>query len=169
MSLLDPAVSQKLADAASLLQGIDYVELYVGNARQSAHYYKTAFGFTPIAYAGLETGVRDRASYVLRQGESFLIVTEPLIPECPIAEYISMHGDGVKDIALRVQDVERMFEHMVRQGAQPLQPPTTLTGRTGRIIKATVAAYGDVVHSLVQRDEDCPSFFPTFDSLDFLP
>ncbi|GHO60146.1 VOC family protein [Ktedonobacter robiniae] len=116
MSLTNPAISQKPAHSDYPLQGVDYVELYVGNARQAAHYYSTAFGFTPIAYAGLETGVRDRASYVLQQGESFLVVTEPLTPDGPIAEYIKTHGDGVKDIAFRVSNVERIYEHVVQQG-----------------------------------------------------
>src|SRR5437868_13567917 len=88
------------------LQGIDYVELYVSNARQAAHYYRTAFGFTPIAYAGLETGLRDRMSYVLQLGDCYLVVTSPLSSQGPVADYISQHGDGVKDIALRVSDVE---------------------------------------------------------------
>src|SRR3712207_3653624 len=105
------------AQESDLLQlnGIDYIELYVGNARQAAHFYRTAFGFTPVAYAGLETGVRDQASYVLQQRKIRLVVTAPLGPEGEIAEHVRLHGDGVKDIAFEVDDARQAFAAAVER------------------------------------------------------
>ena len=100
------------------LKGIDYVEFYVGNAKQAAHYYKTAFGFQSFAYAGLETGVRDRASYVLRQGTIKLVLTAPLTPDSDIAEHIKKHGDGVKVIAFAVDDAESSYNKTIAKGAR---------------------------------------------------
>ena len=93
-------------ESLELLKGFDYIELYVGNARQAAHFYRTAFGFTPIAYCGLETGVRDRTSIVVQQNDITLMLTAPLTPESPVAEHVKLHGDDVKDIALTVVDAE---------------------------------------------------------------
>src|SRR5690349_15712494 len=90
------------------IQRIDYVEFYVGNARQAAHYYRMMFGFTPVAYAGLETGLRDRASYVLRQGKITFVFTAPITPDGPIAEHVRLHGDGVKEICFQVSDVDKV-------------------------------------------------------------
>ncbi|HYG58235.1 MAG TPA: 4-hydroxyphenylpyruvate dioxygenase [Symbiobacteriaceae bacterium] len=133
------------------IQAIDYVELYVGNAKQAAHFYRTAFGFTPKAYAGLETGVRDRASYLLEQGEIRLILTGALGPDSPVAEHVRLHGDGVKDIAMRVDDCESAFRETVKRGARPVMEPTVLEDQFGVLKKATIAAYGDTVHSFVER------------------
>jgi 4-hydroxyphenylpyruvate dioxygenase len=149
--------------------GIDYIELYVGNARQAAHFYHTAFGFTPIAYAGLETGLRDRVSFVLQQGECHLVLTAPLGPDGPIAEQVRYHGDGVKDIAFRVDDVAEIFAEAVQRGARPLMEPTLLEDETGRLIKATVAVYGDTVHSFIQRNGFQGAFFPTYQALQSEP
>jgi 4-hydroxyphenylpyruvate dioxygenase len=137
----------------SQLQGIDYVELYVSNARQAAHYYQTAFGFVPIARAGLETGVRDRASVVLRQGECHLILTAPLSSNGPISHFIQVHGDSVSDIAFRVEDASQAFTEAVRGGADPILEPTEVRDAEGSVVKATVAVYGDIVHSFIQRND----------------
>ncbi|HEY0605870.1 MAG TPA: VOC family protein, partial [Herpetosiphonaceae bacterium] len=142
------------------LKGIDYVEFYVGNARQAAHYYRMAFGFKPIAYAGLETGVRDRTSYVMEQRNIRLVLTGALDPDTPIAEHVKLHGDGVKDIAFTVQDAASAFEEAVKRGAQPVQEPTVIEGQKGRVIKASIAAYGDTVHSFIQREQYHGTFFP---------
>lgn len=144
------------------LKGIDYVEFYVGNARQAAHFYRTAFGFKPIAYAGLETGVRDRTSYVLEQRNIRLVVTGTLDPDNAIADHVRLHGDGVKDIAFTVDDAARAFEETVKRGARPVLEPTVIEGQKGQIIKATITAYGDTVHSFIQRDQYHGTFYPRF-------
>lgn len=136
-------------------QGIDYVEFYVGNARQAAHFYRTAFGFTPIAYAGLETGVRDRCSFLLKQGDIHLAVTATLTPDSLIARQVRLHGDGVHDIALRVDDAQAAFKAAVQQGARPVLEPTVLESQEGYFAKATIAGYeGDIVHSFIERHDD---------------
>ncbi|HEX6287990.1 MAG TPA: 4-hydroxyphenylpyruvate dioxygenase [Herpetosiphonaceae bacterium] len=147
------------------LKGIDYVEFYVGNARQAAHFYRLAFGFKPIAYAGLETGVRDRTSYVMQQRNIRLVLTGALGPDSPIAEHVKEHGDGVKDIAFTVDDAAAAFEETVKRGARPVMEPTVFEGQKGRIIKSTIAAYGDTVHSFIQRDEYHGTFFPKFHAI----
>src|SRR5947209_20315454 len=105
------------------VQNFDYLEFYVGNAKQAAYYYSNAWGFTPIAYAGLETGVRDRTSYALEQGNVRLVVTSPLGPASEIAEHVKLHGDGVKTIALRVEDAERAYGEATKRGAKGLGEP----------------------------------------------
>ncbi|MGH1339248.1 MAG: VOC family protein, partial [Aureispira sp.] len=107
------------------LLGTDYVELYVGNAKQSAHFYKTAFGFQSLAYCGLETGVKDRTSYVLVQDKIRLVLTTPMNGEGPIAEHIKKHGDGVKVVALWVDDATKAFEETTKRGGKPFMEPTT--------------------------------------------
>jgi 4-hydroxyphenylpyruvate dioxygenase len=144
------------------LKYFDYVEIYVGNPVQAAHYYQTAFGFTPIAYAGLETKVRDKASYVLQQGSIRLVLTGSFDGDSPIAEHIKIHGDSVKDIAFEVDDVAAVFETAVSHGARVVMEPTVFEGQKGRTIKATIAAYGDTVHSFVQRNEYEGVFFPGY-------
>jgi 4-hydroxyphenylpyruvate dioxygenase len=151
------------------LKGIDYVEFYVGNARQAAHYYRLAFGFKPIAYAGLETGVRDRTSYVMEQRNIRLMLTGALDPDSPIAEHVKLHGDGVKDIAFTVEDAGSAFEEAVKRGATPLLEPTVIEGQKGRIIKATIAAYGDTVHSFIQRNEYHGTFLPKYHAIKMPP
>src|SRR5919202_6879415 len=121
------ATTKKSTDALwtqdpTALNGIDYIELYVGNARQAANFYRTAFGFIPAAYAGLETGVRDRASYVLEQRKIRLVVTAPLGPEGEIAEQVRLHGDGVKDIAFSVDDARQAFAAAMAHGAESVSP-----------------------------------------------
>ena len=146
-------------------KGIDYVEFYVGNARQAAHFYRTAFGFTPIAYAGLETGVRDRCSFLLEQGDIRLVVTSSLTPDSAIASHVELHGDGVYDIALQVDDVQTVFQAAVARGARPILEPTFIGSQNKYIAKATVASYeGDMVHSFIER-RNYPSFSPQYQRL----
>jgi len=147
------------------LKGIDYVELYVGNARQAAHFYRTAYGFTPIAYAGLETGVRDRTSFVLEQRHIRLVLTGTLVPDTDVAKHVRLHGDGVKDIAFTVDDAARAWEETTKRGARSVLEPTVIEGQKGRIIKASIAVYGDTVHSFIQRDQYHGTFFPKFHAI----
>ncbi|MGQ9613869.1 MAG: 4-hydroxyphenylpyruvate dioxygenase [Chloroflexus sp.] len=149
------------ADPLELL-GIDYVEFYVSNARQAAHFYRTTLGLCPVAYAGLETGVRDRASYVLERRNVRFVLTAPLLPDHPIAQHIAHHGDGVKDIALRVRDAVTAYETAVARGGIPVQAPTEYVDEHGRIIKATIATYGDTVHSFIERENYQGTFIPGF-------
>jgi len=144
------------------LNGIDYLELYVGNAKQSAYYYRKAFGFRLTAYAGLETGLRDRTSYMLQQGKIRLVLTTPLVRDHPIAQHIMLHGDGVKDIALTVDDVERAFGETVKRGARPVQEPTVIEDKFGSIKKASIATYGDTIHTFVERKNYAGVFLPNF-------
>ncbi len=169
MSLIDQDVMSAQGTVAQQLQGIDHIELYVSNPRQAAHYYRTAFGFSPIAYAGLETGLRDRASYVMQRDESYFVLTGALGSDGPIAEYLLRHGDGVKDVAFRVNDTATVFTEIVRQGARPLLEPTTFEDDTGRVVKATIAVYGDTVHSFIQRDGFQGAFLPAYRPVKSLP
>lgn len=169
MAIINQESKSKPASTIPQLQGIDYVELYVSNVRQAAHYYRTAFGFVPIAYAGLETGIRDHASVVMQQGECYLVLTAPLSFDGSISQYIQLHGDGVSDIAFRVEDASQAFTGAVQWGAHPLLEPTTFEDEMGSVIKATVAAYGDTVHSFIQRNGFKGAFFPGYQILDSLP
>ncbi|PLS81398.1 MAG: 4-hydroxyphenylpyruvate dioxygenase [Chloroflexi bacterium] len=147
------------------LKGIDYVEFYVGNARQAAHYFRTAFGFKPLAYAGLETGIRDRTSFVVEQRNIRFVLTGALEPDGDVAEHVRLHGDGVKDIAFLVDDAAQAFRETVKRGAQPVLEPTVIQGQKGHVVKATIAAYGDTVHSFIQRDGYQGTFFPKFHAI----
>jgi 4-hydroxyphenylpyruvate dioxygenase len=169
MSLTNQDAPLHATTNVPLVQSIDYVELYVGNVTQAAHYFRTAFGFTPIAYAGMETGVRDATSVCMQQGECTLLLTAPLHSTDSVADYVLRHGDGVKDIAFRVEQVEHAFNEAVRLGAQPVQEPTVLEDQAGRVLKATVAVYGDVVHSFIQREGKQENFLPGYQSLTPLP
>src|ERR671918_2788152 len=113
------------------LKGIDYIEFWVGNAKQAAHYYRALWGFSPVAYAGLETGVRDRASYVMVQNDIRFVFTGPLSPDSEIAEHVHRHGDGVHDIAFAVDDVESAWRETTSRGAASAQEPTALEGEKG--------------------------------------
>jgi 4-hydroxyphenylpyruvate dioxygenase len=153
------------SESFELLKGFDYIELYVGNARQAAHFYRTAFGFTPIAYSGLETGVRDRTSIVVRQNDVTLMLTAPLTPDSPVAEHVKLHGDDVKDIALTVADAALTYEIAVENGARSIMPPTVIESAEGSVKKATIGAFGDTVHSFVERNGHGPAFFPGFQEI----
>src|SRR6266852_907726 len=147
-------------DDFSQAKGFDYVELYVSNARQAAHFYTTAFGFTQGAYCGLETGVRDRVSFLVSQGSIRLVLTNALDPYSPIAEHVKLHGDSIKDIAFAVNNAACVFEEAVRRGARPVMEPTLLEDESGRVVKATIGAYGDTVHSFVERSSYDGVFLP---------
>ena len=145
-----------------VLEGTDHVELYVGNARQAAYHYRQAFGFDVVAYAGPETGVRDRASYVLQQGRVRLVLTAPLVPESPIADHVRLHGDGVRTIALRVHDARAAYEAATARGARSVAEPCTVSDRGGALTFASVATFGDTVHTFVERDEYSGAHWPGY-------
>ena len=144
------------------LLGTDYVELYVGNAKQAAHYYKTAFGFQSLAYAGPETGVRDRSSYVLIQEKMRLVLTSPLSSTHPIAEHHKKHGDGVKVLALWVDDAYKAYEEATKRGGKSYMEPQTLTDENGEVRLAGIHTYGEVVHIFVERKNYKGVFMPGF-------
>ncbi|MGI9192577.1 MAG: 4-hydroxyphenylpyruvate dioxygenase [Chitinophagaceae bacterium] len=153
--------SVQTADFLPLL-GTDYIELYVGNAKQSAHYYKTAFGFQSLAYAGPETGVRDRVSYVLVQDKIRLILTSPLHSDHPIAEHHKKHGDGVKVLALWVEDAYKAYEETMKRGAKSYMEPQTLTDNHGEVRLSGIHTYGEVIHIFVERKNYQGVFMPGF-------
>jgi len=142
--------------------GYDAIEFYVGNARQAAHYYRTAFGFDVVAYAGPETGVRDRASYVLEQGELRFVLTAGLGPESPIVTHHALHGDGVKDVAFSVPDAEMAFAVAVDRGAVPHLDPTVIEDEHGKIVVAAIKAYGETIHSFVDRSNYSGPYKPGY-------
>src|SRR5947208_1493819 len=144
------------------LQGTDYVEFYVGNAKQAAHFYKTAFGFQSLAYAGPETGMKDRASYVLRQNNLTFVLTTPLRPDNPMADHIYKHGDGVKALALRVDDAKSAWEETTKRGGKSYLKPTTLKDDNGEVVMSGIHTYGDVVHLFIERKNYRGAFMPGF-------
>ena len=144
------------------LLGTDYVELYVGNAKQSAHFYKAAFGFQSEAYAGLETGVKDRVSYVLKQDKIRLVLTTPLTEGGPINEHINKHGDGVKVVALWVEDATKAWEETTKRGARSFMKPTAEEDDFGKVIRSGIHTYGETVHIFVERKAYDGAFLPGF-------
>lgn len=144
------------------INGTDFVELYVGNAKQAAHYYKTAFGFQSLAYSGLETGNKDRTSYVLTQGKIKLVLTTPFDPDSEISHHIRMHGDGVKYIALWVEDAAKAFEETVSRGAKPFLEPVRVSDEYGEIVKSGIHTYGETVHLFIERKNYRGVFMPGY-------
>ena len=144
------------------LNGTDYVEFYVGNARQSAYYYRSAFGFGVAAYQGPETGVRDRASYVLVQDKIRFVLTTALSPEHPINDHVRLHGDGVHDIALWVDDAESAWRETTRRGARSVREPETLRDQHGEVRVSAIGIYGDTIHTFVERRNYSGPFLPGF-------
>jgi 4-hydroxyphenylpyruvate dioxygenase len=144
------------------LDGWDHVELWVGNAKQAAFYYEQAFGFRRTAYAGPETGVRDRASYVLEQGDIRLVVTSAMHPDHPISRHAYTHGDAVKDIALRVPDAARAYGEAIARGARGVAEPSVQEDEFGQVELATIATYGDVVHTFVTRRDYEGAYLPGY-------
>ena len=144
------------------LMGTDYVEFYVGNAKQAAHFYKTAFGFQSLAYAGLETGVKDRASYVLKQDKIRLVLTTALKSDSPIGEHVKKHGDGVKIVALWVEDARSAFEETTKRGAKVFMEPTVETDEFGEVVRAGIYTYGESVHMFVERKNYTGTFLPGY-------
>ena len=144
------------------LLGTDYVEFYVGNAKQSAHYYKTAFGYQSLAYAGLETGVRDRTSYVLKQDKIRLVLTTPLNEKSPINDHLRKHGDGVKIVALWVEDATSAYEETMKRGARSFMEPTVEKDEFGEVVRSGIYTYGETVHLFVERKNYNGIFLPGY-------
>ena len=148
------------------INGTDYVEFYVGNAKQAAHFYRSAFGHTLVAYSGPETGERERASYVLQQGKIRLVLTTPLQPGNHIAEHISRHGDGVRNIALWVDDAESAYREATQRGARGVEEPIVLKDAKGSVKRSAIAAYGDTIHSFVERKDYRGVFLPGYRAIE---
>jgi len=146
------------------LRKIHHVEMWVGNAKQAAHFYRSAFGFSQVAYSGLETGVRDRTSFVLAQGQARLVLTSSFDPESEISRHAARHGDSVKDIAFHVDDTDRTFAHAVDQGAVPAAAPHDVGDEHGTVRWATVKTYGDTVHSFVSTRGYEGPFLPGYEA-----
>jgi 4-hydroxyphenylpyruvate dioxygenase len=144
------------------LDGWDHVELYVGNAKQAAYFYEHAFGFSRTAYAGPETGVRDRASYVLEQGEIRLVLTSGLRPDSEITRHACSHGDGVKDVALAVPSATEAYRQAVQRGARGVAEPHWLEDDFGRVELASIGTYGDTVHTFVARADYAGPYLPGY-------
>jgi 4-hydroxyphenylpyruvate dioxygenase len=148
------------------LRRIDHVRLFVGNARQSAYFYRNAFGFDVIAYAGLETGLRNEAGYVLRQGQITFVLASPLGADHPESRRLLIHGDGVQDIALEVADVRQAYGEAIKRGATGVREPALLEDEHGVFETATIRAYGNTTHSFVSRDRYRGVFAPGYRPLD---
>ena len=159
---IQPAISKDLVTDFLPLEGTDYVEFYVGNAKQAAHYYKTAFGFQSVAYAGPETGIKDKASYVIRQDKLTFVLTTPLRSKNEIADHIYKHGDGVKVIALKVADANSAWEETTKRGAKSYMEPVTLNDDSGKIVLSGIHIYGDTVHVFVERKNYNGVFMPGY-------
>jgi 4-hydroxyphenylpyruvate dioxygenase len=144
------------------LNGTDYIEFYVGNAKQAAHYYKTAFGYQSLAYAGPETGLKDRVSYVIQQGKVRLMLTTALSSKHEIAEHIKAHGDGVKILALAVDDAYKSYDETIKRGAKSYVAPYTLQDENGEVKISGIYTYGETVHLFVERKNYNGIFMPGF-------
>lgn len=144
------------------LIGTDHIEFYVGNAKQAAHYYRSAFGMKLVAYSGPETGVRGRASYVVEQGKIRFVLTAALQPDDPIAEHVRLHGDGVHTIALEVDDAESAYRETVRRGARAVLEPAVSRDQNGEVRISGIAVYGDTIHTFVERGKYKGAFLPGF-------
>lgn len=153
------------ADFLPLL-GTDYIELYVGNAKQAAYYYQTAWGFQPIAYSGLETGDKKKVSYVLQQDKIRLVLTSPLQPDGEINAHINAHGDGVKVVALWVEDAVKSFEETVKRGAKPYLEPIIEKDNDGQVVRSGIHTYGETVHLFVERKNYQGAFLPGYKKWD---
>ncbi len=144
------------------IKGTDYVEFYVGNAKQAAHYYQSAFGFQPVAYAGLETGLKDRSSYVVRQGKITFVLTAGLTPDSPVTKHQAKHGDGVKVIALWVDDIEKTLNELRKRGAEVISDIEIMEDDMGTVKVASIKTYGETIHTFVERTNYKGTFLPGF-------
>ncbi|MEZ4941289.1 MAG: 4-hydroxyphenylpyruvate dioxygenase [Saprospiraceae bacterium] len=162
-TLIQPAPEKSQNVDFLPLHGTDYIELYVGNAKQAAHFYKTAFGFQSLAYAGLETGIKNKASYVLQQGKIRLVLTTHYHSDSEIAEHQRRHGDGVKVIAFWVDDAKQAFDETTRRGAKPYLEPVTEQDSFGSVVRSGIHTYGDVVHIFVERKHYKGVFLPGYE------
>jgi 4-hydroxyphenylpyruvate dioxygenase len=161
-SLMAEKVKQQTQNDFLPLQGTDYVEFYVGNAKQAAHFYKTAFGFQSLAYAGPETGVKDKASYVIRQNKLTFVLTTPIKANNPIADHIYKHGDGVKFLSLRVDDAKDAWIQTTQRGGKSFMEPTVLQDADGEVVMSGIHTYGDTVHLFIERKNYKGVFMPGF-------
>ena len=148
------------------LQGTDYIEFYVGNAKQAAHFYKTVFGFQSLAYSGPETGTKEKASYVIRQNKLTFVLTTPLRSGNAIADHIAKHGDGVKAIALKVEDATSAWEETTRRGGKSFLEPMSLNDGDGQLVISGIHTYGDTVHLFIERENYHGVFMPGFRPLE---
>ncbi len=156
---------QSVAEDFLPLKGTDHIEFYVGNARQSAYFYRAAFGMSLVAYSGPETGRRDRASYVLQQGKVRFVLTTALRSDSEIAAHVHKHGDGVRAIALWVDDARSAWEETTKRGGRSVQEPTVSEDADGRVVTASIAAYGDTIHTFVERKDYRGVFFPGYQAM----
>lgn len=157
-----PTTNNQTQEDFMPINGTDYIELYVSNAKQAAHYYQSAFGFQPLAYAGLETGRRDRESYVVVQDKIRLVLTSPLKSGTDIGRHIDQHGDGVKVTALWVDDATYAYEETIKRGAKHYMAPTVEEDEHGRVVRSGIYSYGEVVHIFVERKDYKGTFLPGF-------
>ena len=146
------------------INGTDYIHLIVGNARQACHYYQTQFGFEPVAYRGLETGDREKVSFVLRQNKITLILTSPLKAESELNDHLRLHGDGVKDVAFWVDDARAAWKYTTGKGALSAQDPTEASDENGKVIMSAIKTYGDTIHTFVERSDYKGIFLPGYES-----
>lgn len=144
------------------IHGMHHIEFYVGNAKQAAYYYRRALGFRLRGYLGPETGVKDRASYLVEQGKIRFVLTTPLHPDSPMSEHITKHGDGVRDLAIHVEDAEQAYQIAIARGARGIMEPVETSNHFGSVKIATIATYGDTVHSFVERKDYNGFFLPNF-------
>ncbi|NQV72864.1 4-hydroxyphenylpyruvate dioxygenase [bacterium] len=160
--------AKDLSQAADFLpiNGTDYVEFYVGNAKQAAHFYKSAFGFQLVAYAGLETGIRDKTSYVLQQGKIRFVLSTALHPDSEISEHVKRHGDGVKDLALWVDDATSAYNETMKRGAVSVMEPVSTSDSNGTVVRAAIKTYGDTIHTFVERKNYTGIFLPGFEPVE---
>ncbi|QED47693.1 4-hydroxyphenylpyruvate dioxygenase [Cytobacillus dafuensis] len=157
---------QQKAEDFFPVKEVDYLEIYSGNAKQSCHYFCSAFGFKPVAYSGLETGNRETVSYVLQQRKIRLVITGSLTESSRVASFVKKHGDGVKDVALTVDDVEKAYNEAVSRGAIEIVPPFEIKDEHGTVKKAVIGTYGDTIHTLVERNNYKGIFMPGYEPLE---
>jgi 4-hydroxyphenylpyruvate dioxygenase len=155
-------LAEQLADDFFPVRDVDYIEIYTGNAKQACHYFCTAFGFKPVAYSGLETGNRETVSYCLKQRNIRLVLTGSYTENSIVAQFVKKHGDGVKDVALLVDDVDKAFEEAVNRGAIAHVAPFTMNDEKGTVKKAVLGTYGDTIHTLIERKNYQGAFLPGF-------
>mgnify|MGYP001361574001 FL=1 len=144
------------------IKGFDHCEFYVGNAKQAAYFYNKTMGFNIIAYCGLETGSRDKVSYVLNQGKIFLVVTSPMIKDTEIGYHIDRHGDGIKDVALTVNDAEGAWKSCIERGAKSAMSPLEIKDGNGQAVMASIHTFGDTIHTFIERNNYKGSFLPGY-------
>ncbi|HET6527868.1 MAG TPA: 4-hydroxyphenylpyruvate dioxygenase [Balneolaceae bacterium] len=162
-TVLERPVEEKFEDYLGL-QDVDYVEFYVNNAKQAAYFFQSVFGFELKAYSGLETGVRDRASYYLEQGNIRFLLTAPVISTSPIVDHVAKHGDGVRDIAMHVEDVDRAYKETMKRGAESVEEPHDISDENGTVRKAAIKTYGDTIHTFINRANYDGAFMPKFEA-----